>query len=137
MLRTYLNLNLGLSILISSTPTHLVLQDTSYAVLDGGCQVRIHLDDNVDRNSIQLQVDPIAETLKVVFTRHSEDGTKDIYTDDDQPTTTTNYDMQVSQTFELSAKKFDINGISKNIQERDLLLFIPFAKGFHPSSLNM
>lgn len=110
-------------------------QDTSYEVLNDGCQIRIRLDKNVDRDSVQLQVDPIEETVKVVFARHSEENANGVLSENEVPTTTTNYDMEVSQTFELSSRKFDIRGISKRIEENNLLLFIPFAKGFHPNVL--
>ncbi|KAM3172024.1 hypothetical protein ACTXT7_015395 [Hymenolepis weldensis] len=111
-------------------------QDTSYEVLNDGCQIRIRLDKNVDRDSVQLQVDPIEETVKVVFARHSEENINGVSSGNEiSTTTTTNYDMEVSQIFELSSRKFDIRGISKRIQDRDLLLFIPFAKGFHPNVL--
>lgn len=107
-------------------------------MLNDGCQIRIRLDKNVDRDSVQLQVDPIGETVKVVFARHSEENANGVSSGNEIPTTTTtNYDMEVSQTFELSSRKFDIRGISKRIQDRDLLLFIPFAKGFHPNGLKM
>lgn len=110
-------------------------QDTSYEVLNDGCQIRIRLDKNVDRDSVQLQVDPMEETVKVVFARHSEENTNGVLSENEVPTTTTNYDMEVSQTFELSSRKFDIRGISKRIEENNLLLFIPFARGFHPNVL--
>ena len=107
-------------------------------MLDNGCQIRMHLDDTVDRNSIKLEVDPVEENVKVLFARHSQEHANgSIAWGDDQPTTTTNYELQVNQTFKLSANKFDLNGITKTIQGQDLLLYIPFAKGFHPSSLNM
>nr|CDS32212.1 expressed conserved protein [Hymenolepis microstoma] len=110
-------------------------QDTYYEVLNDGCQIRIRLDKNVDRGSVQLQVDPIEETVKVVFARHSEENVNGVLPENEVPTTTTNFDTEVTQTFELSSRKFDIRGISKMIEENNLLIFIPFAKGFHPNVL--
>ncbi|VDD76622.1 unnamed protein product [Mesocestoides corti] len=103
-------------------------KDTSYALTDDGCQIKIRLDEKVDHGSVQLDVDPREETVKVVFARHSkEDSENGLNEDDQEPTTTTNYDMQVNQTFKLSAKKFDTSKITKKIQGQDLLIFIPFS----------
>lgn len=112
-------------------------KDTTYEVLDNGCQIRIRLDRNVDRDSVKLQVDPADEKVIVVFSRHSEENTNGVYDPNSagRKSSTTNYDMKVSQTFELSSMKFNINNTTKRIQDRDLLIYIPFAPGFHPNGL--
>lgn len=99
---------------------------------DGKWQIRIRLDDKVDRNSIEMEADPSAETVKLVFARHLANNANGLTTDDDQPKTAT-----TTTVFDLPANKFDITGISKRIQGQDLLLSIPFSKGFSLSDLNM
>ncbi|KAL5107838.1 hypothetical protein TcWFU_006147 [Taenia crassiceps] len=107
-------------------------QDTSCTVADGKWQIRIRLDDKVDRNSIELEANPSAETVKLVFARHLPNNANGVTIGDGQPKTAT-----TTTVFALPATKFDITGISKTIQGQDLLLSIPFSKGFHLSDLNM
>ncbi|CDS39441.1 expressed conserved protein [Echinococcus multilocularis] len=98
-------------------------QDTSCTVVDGKWQIRIRLDDKVDRNSIELEANPSEETVKLVFARHSQNDANGVTVDDDQPKTAT-----TTTVFALPATKFDITGITKRIQGQDLLLSIPMHK---------
>ncbi|VDK40564.1 unnamed protein product [Taenia asiatica] len=107
-------------------------QDTSCTVADGKWQIRIRLDDKVDRNSIQVETNPSAETVKLVFARHLPNNANGLAINDDQPKTAT-----TTTVFALPANKFDITDISQRIQGQDLLLSIPFAKDFRFSDLNM
>lgn len=108
-------------------------KDTFYSIFNEGCEIRIRLDENVDTNSVKLEVNTEEEIIKVIFSRHmegSETGsgkTSEVSEEGGGVTTTTTaYDMLINQTFKLSSNKFDISKITKRIQGRDLYLFIPF-----------
>ncbi|KAL7058988.1 hypothetical protein AAHC03_013482 [Spirometra sp. Aus1] len=98
----------------TSTPD----KDTTYAVLDNGCQIKIKIDKNVDRESIKFINDTRSEKYKVLFDRHVEEGeTSNGHTD---------YDMQVNQLFRFSRDRYDLENITGTIQDDCIILFAPF-----------
>lgn len=100
----------------TSTPD----KDTTYAVLESGCQIKIKIDKNVDRKSIKFINDTRSEKYKVLFDRHVEEGeTSNGHTD---------YDMQVNQLFRFARDRYDLDNITGTVQDDCIILFAPFLR---------
>ncbi|VDN41087.1 unnamed protein product [Dibothriocephalus latus] len=100
----------------TSTPD----KDTTYAVLDNGCEIKIRIDKNVDRDSIQFINDTRAEKYKVLFDRHVKEG--------EMSNGHTDYDMQVNQLFRFSRDRYDLDNITGRVKGDYIVLFAPFLR---------